>query len=326
MANATLSANFQMNNDASLDVKDPLTRSSQSSTGFTISDSSGLSATLAGSNFGYAASGDWIGGTATGAVWKAAGQTRFSISDASVPAGETAYDTGYGGESKGMQSELAFWLRGNDTITGSTGNEYLKGYGGNDTLVGGAGNDTLDGGAGTDTASFNGPSSNFTITKAFSGYTVTDKTGALGTDTLLNVERVQFTDKTVALDTGSGQIGGAAYRVYQAAFNRTPDNAGLKYWINAMDNGATLQQVASGFLGSAEFQAQYGSNPTNADFVSKLYQNVLHRAGEQSGVTYWNNELNTGHQSMAQVLAGFSESPENQAAVIGVIQNGIDLT
>ena len=66
MANATLSANFQMNNDASLDVKDPLTRSSQSSTGFTISDSSGLSATLTGSNFGYAASGDWIGGNRHG--------------------------------------------------------------------------------------------------------------------------------------------------------------------------------------------------------------------------------------------------------------------
>lgn len=324
MANATLSANFQMNNDASLDVKDPVTRSNQSGTGFTISDSSGLSATLTGSNFGYAASGDWISGTATGAVWKASGQVRFTITDASVPASENSYDSGYGGETKGMQSELAYWLRGNDTITGSTGNEYLKGYAGNDTLIGGAGNDTLDGGAGTDTASFSGASSNFTVTKTGNGYTVTDKTGALGTDTLVNVERLQFTDKTVALDVSGN--GGQAYRVYQAAFNRTPDNDGLKYWINAMDNGATLQQVASGFLKSAEFQSQYGANPTNSDFVSKLYQNVLHRAGEQSGVTYWTNELNTGHQSMAQVLAGFSESTENQAAVIGVIQNGIDLT
>lgn len=135
-----------MNNDASLDVKDPVTRSNQSGTGFTISDSSGLSATLTGSNFGYAASCDWISGTATGAVWKASGQVRFTITDASVPASENSYDSGYGGETKGMQSELAYWLRGNDTITGSTGNEYLKGYAGNDTLIGGAGNDTLDGG------------------------------------------------------------------------------------------------------------------------------------------------------------------------------------
>ena len=219
------------------------------------------------------------------------------------------------------------WLSGCAATTRSpvlTGNEYLKGYGGNDTLVGGAGNDTLDGGAGTDTASFNGPSSNFTITKAFSGYTVTDKTGALGTDTLLNVERVQFTDKTVALDI-SGNAG-QAYRVYQAAFNRTPDNAGLKYWINAMDNGATLQQVATAFLSSQEFQSLYGANSTAEQYVSKLYSNALHRSLDTDGYNYWVGNMNKGTVSKADALVYFSESGENQAQVIGVIQNGIDLT
>lgn len=193
---------------------------------------------------------------------------------------------------------------------------------GNNLITASAQGGAVDGGGGVDTVSFSLASSTCKLGQSGAGYTVTSSSGV--TTTLVNIERIQFSDKTVALDINGNA--GQAYRVYQAAFNRTPDNAGLKYWINSMDQGTTLQQVASGFLGSAEFKTQYGANPSVADFVNKLYQNVLHRAGEQSGVTYWNNELNTGHQSMAQVLAGFSESPENQAAVIGFIQNGISLT
>ena len=32
----------------------------------------------------------------------------------------------------------------------------------------------------------------------------------------------------------------------QAAFNRTPDKAGLSDWIRGMDSGLTLRQVATG--------------------------------------------------------------------------------
>ena len=50
---------------------------------------------------------------------------------------------------------------------------------------------------------------------------------------LFRVEELQlrFSNGVNALDIGSGQIGGMAYRIYKAAFNRTPDNGGLKYWM-----------------------------------------------------------------------------------------------
>lgn len=41
---------------------------------------------------------------------------------------------------------------------------------------------------------------------------------------------------------------------------------------------------------------------------------------------YWMNQIETGLQTRTQVLTGFSESPENQAQVIGVIQHGIEYT
>jgi hypothetical protein len=101
-----------------------------------------------------------------------------------------------------------------------------------------------------------------------------------GFDKLSNVQRLQFADMTLALDI-SGNAG-QAYRVYQAAFNRTPDSGGLKYWIEQMDKGMGLLEVAARFVDSDEFRSLYGTNPANASFLTKLYNNVLHRQPEQS--------------------------------------------
>lgn len=191
----------------------------------------------------------------------------------------------------------------------------------NDTITSGPGNDSIDGGAGTDTAVFTGTRASHTVTQTSSGWTVSS-TGD-GSDTLTGIERLQFSDETLALDING--IAGQAYRVYQAAFNRTPDNPGLKYWIGVMDTGASLHDVAAGFINSDEFRTLYGSNPSNEQFVTKLYENVLHRAPEQAGYDYWVNVLNNQSISNIDTLVQFSESAENQTGVIGVIQNGIDL-
>lgn len=325
MATVNLSTNFQMNNNASLDVVDPTTFSNQSSTGFVMSDFSGLSVSIGGSGFTFkGVGGDVISGTMTSFELKKSGQTTLTLTGASVDARLSNYETGYGGEAPGMQGELAYWLRGNDTVNGATGNEMLKGYGGNDTLIGGAGNDVIDGGSGSDTASYTSVRSNFTITKTASGYTVTDKTGGLGVDTLTNVERLQFSDKVVALDI-SGNAG-QAYRLYQAAFARTPDNDGLKYWISQVDAGVDLKTVAAAFQVSAEFQGKYGASPTSDQLITAMYQNVLKRTPDQAGNDYWKAKLSSGAVTKDSLLVNFSESNENQINVIGVIENGIELT
>ena len=93
-----------------------------------------------------------------------------------------------------------------------------------------------------------------------------------------------------------------------------------------MDGGLSLNTVAQGFVNSAEFKTVYGSSPTNAQIVTRFYDNVLGRAAESGGYNYWLDVLNSGNANVAQVLASFSESPENQAAVIGVIGNCIMYT
>ena len=206
-------------------------------------------------------------------------------------------------------------MAGSDTLTGGAGN---------DKLDGGAGNDKLDGGAGINTAVYHGAVANYTVTKTAGGFSIADKTGVDGTDQVTNVQRLQFADTGVAFDV-SGH-GGQAYRIFQAAFNRAPDKGGLGYWMSALDHGVALLDVADGFIQSKEFKDLYGDNPTNADIVNKFYANVLHRAPDQAGADYWTKLLDQHVLTKADVLMSFSESPENQAALVGVTQNGIDYT
>ena len=145
---------------------------------------------------------------------------------------------------------------------------------------------------------------------------------ALSADVLSSVERLQFADLTYALDTSATGIAGQAYRIYQAAFDRTPDPQGLGFWIHAMDTGQSLESVAAGFVASTEFAALYGSAPSNADIVARLYTNVLDRPGEAAGIAFWTSVLDQQQASLAQVLAAFSESPENIAALVGVLEHG----
>ncbi|MFN6255316.1 beta strand repeat-containing protein, partial [Microcystis sp.] len=97
---------------------------------------------------------------------------------------------------------------GNDTLSGGDGNDQISGNGGNDTigggagddnLEGGAGDDNLEGGAGTDTAIYTGNFADYTITGLANNFTIVNNLDDLpdGTDTVQNVEFLQFADVTV---------------------------------------------------------------------------------------------------------------------------------
>lgn len=208
-------------------------------------------------------------------------------------------------------------------LFGTAGADAMTGGSANDRFTGAAGNDAFDGMNGIDTAVFSGARANYTITRTATGYTVKDNVGTDGTDTLTHVERLQFSDAKVAIDVDGN--GGQAYRLYQAAFNRTPDVGGLGFQMNALDSGWAISAIAQNFMDSPEFLSTYG-NLNTQQFVTQLYQNVLHRAPDASGLAFHANNLDSGAIARRDVLVQFSESPENQAAVIGVIQGGMVYT
>ncbi len=91
---------------------------------------------------------------------------------------------------------------GSDHLVGGSGNDRLSGGAGNDRLSGGSGNDVLNGGSGVDTAKFSGSIDDYELTRNDDGsWTVTDSTGRDGSDILQNVERLEFSDGVVDLES-----------------------------------------------------------------------------------------------------------------------------
>lgn len=196
-------------------------------------------------------------------------------------------------------------------------------------LMGTAGADTfvlppnqttyVEGFGNTDSATYAASAQGFSYAVDANGVFISDGTEV---DYLQNVERINFSDGTLHLDTGAGETAGYAYRIYQAAFDRTPDTAGLAFWIDELDEGKSMIDVAADFLFSAEFQQTYGQLSTT-DFVEELYENILQRAGEDAGVDFWTQQLDSGARGRAEVLAGFSDSAENVALVGATIDAGL---
>ncbi len=219
-----------------------------------------------------------------------------------------------------------------DDIVISSRNEstLMRTWAGNDKVYDVGANSlrgaSIDGGAGLDFSHYTGKRSDYVIQLLSSNEATVKSSSTLSqnilADTLKNFERLVFSDLSVALDI-SGDAG-QAYRIYKAAFNRTPDAGGLGYWIEQMDKGMDLIEVSARFIDSREFRDLYGAEPSNADFLAKVYTNVLGRTPDQGGFDWWLNEMNTNpSKTKAKVLADFSESAENLAGTAPLVATGI---
>jgi hypothetical protein len=322
MAVVTLSKKFDFNNNQDWDWIATQTLSNA----ITIQNAA-YKQTFAGA-FNYSATGI-ISGTATDTSFFLNNELVYAVSGMSADATRLQEFVENEGDT---QQTYAFVFAGADTFNGSAdadglngyeGNDTLNGNGGDDIIWGGSGNDSIDGGGGFDIVRFSGARADYTVAKAGTGFTVSATKGTDGVDSIVNAERYVFSDKAVGFD-GAG-VGGQAYRVYQAAFNRAPDSGGLGFWISQMDKGTSLKAVASGFAASDEFKTVYGAAPTNAELVGKFYENVLHRPAEKAGFDFWVGALNAG-VPVAEVLAAISESQENVDGTAAVIAAGFEYT
>ena len=133
-------------------------------------------------------------------------------------------------------------------------------------------------------------------------------TGTLGRDGVLKGFADSFENIQKSISFTGDREYGSAYRLYEAALNRTPETVGLKFWYDRLEGGESLSSVAQGFVDSNEFNTNYGAL-NNASFVDQLYLNLLNRTADQVGQEYWNSVLQGGG-SRADVLVGFSDSLE----------------
>ncbi len=144
-----------------------------------------------------------------------------------------------------------------------------------------------------------------------------------GVDDITGMPTLQFTDQTISAIsdikgtfdqvTGTDDVSGKMFRLYNAAFKRFPDSDGLNYWISKNSSGENSERViAESFLLSDEFKSLYGDSVTNQQYIETLYNNILGRLPDQSGLGYWMGQLNNGHETRYELLLGFAESTENK--------------
>lgn len=83
-------------------------------------------------------------------------------------------------------------------------------------------------------------------------------------------------------------------QLYVALFGRAPDSEGLGYWVEQMGTGTSLQTIAVDMYNTEPARDYYPLWMTNEQIVTSMYTNVLGRAPDAEGLSYWTTQLNNG--------------------------------
>jgi len=115
---------------------------------------------------------------------------------------------------------------------------------------------------------------------------------------------------------GGGQLGSITYPgFYEQYLLRAPDPAGLAYWVGVWQHDGGPDNVIAGMIGSPEFFTsaglQHPSLSANAAWVTSLYERLLSREPDSTGLQHWTSNLDNGTMTRQQVVLGFVRSPEN---------------
>jgi methionine-rich copper-binding protein CopC len=274
---------------------------------------------------------------ATVASYDAATSSALSISGSTLtinPSSDLSNSTGYkvefaAGSVKDISgNSYAGTTSYNFTTAGNLNDETLKGGPENNSFTGGPGNDAIDGGGGIDTSIYSGLRSSFTVTKSGTGFTVADTKGNEGTDTLINVERLQFSDKKLALDLGPTEHGGQALQfigLLAPGLVNTPSIVGTILGI--FDGGKSLHDICQFALDIGLVESIAGAK-TNAALAAMAFRNVIGAEADASMINALVGYMDGRFASYTQadfmtVIAGL-ELNNAHIGLVGLQQTGIE--
>ena len=222
------------------------------------------------------------------------------------------------------QAEIETMYAGDDLFIGdrvNAGGDGIYGYGGNDRFVmtySDQYTEKFRGGDGVDTAVFESASEHWTINSTDSawntftqqgdliGYNVTD-TRFLETDTygefghvmqIVEVERLEFTDKKVALDFEQGENSFKAAALITTMFGSDLIPTYFAPAVNLVDQGSTVAQIAQLVIDLGLVDAS-----SNQQFFSNIYENVIGVEADPLTQALYVSQLDSGELSQAGLVA-----------------------
>lgn len=209
-----------------------------------------------------------------------------------------------------------------ENAVGGSANDDLRGNSVNNLLQGGAGDDRIDGRAGVDTAAYSGTRASYELQIRDASHASINhlQPGGDGRDTLLNVERLQFSDTRVALDV-SGNAGFVAKligAVYGAEHVKNPYLVGVGFGY--VDGGTSFDQLTQLAL-SDRLASSYNAKSV----ISLLYQNLVGQAIPNADMQHWQGVINSGQYSPLSLARLVFDMPENALNIdlVGLQHNGL---
>ncbi|MGJ8689255.1 MAG: hypothetical protein ACSHXZ_06985 [Gammaproteobacteria bacterium] len=155
-----------------------------------------------------------------------------------------------------------------DTLLGTDSGDEISGMDGNDVITSLGGDDVINGGSGRDLVKFSGSYSDATVSLKEGKLLVSTVTN--GSNTLSDVERVQFDDQGIAfdLDGNAGDVAKILSVVLGAEAVHNKEYAGVG--LSLIDTGTSFEDLAL-----AAIHEVLGSNATNESVVNLIYSNVV---------------------------------------------------
>lgn len=97
--------------------------------------------------------------------------------------------------------------------------------------------------------------------------------------------------------------------LYQRVLGRDADDDGKAYWLGVLAAGTRIEEVGALFYGSEEYVEAAGSLEA---YVDLLYENLLDRDPDQSGLDHWVGLLRAGSATPPEVAGSFYASLESR--------------
>lgn len=245
---------------------------------------------------------------------------------------DNALLTGAGGVAA-LTQQATLRIEGNTTagaVGGSALPESVVLSSGNDVYQGLGGDDSLTGGVGLDLAIYRGSRKDYQLRKlsaqgdwqiapsASAGSLAKDD----GTDTLVQFERLKFSDGCIALDV-NGNAGSVA-KIFGAVLGQESlqNKSLVGYGLAVLDQGDGGYQT----LTMQALHYKLGASFSDESEVQLLYKNLLNSMPTEAELAYWKGELQAGtlNQYTLAMLAANSAANTAQINLVGLSWTGLE--
>jgi hypothetical protein len=195
------------------------------------------------------------------------------------------------------------------SVASGIGNE------GPNIFVGNAANNTFDGKGGIDTVVFSGPRAAYTSSGTLASRVISG--GNDGSDTLLSIERLQFSDFVLANDTAPGENTYLAYAMFNAGFDRAPNASELAMWTHQLDRLGSTNALAQAMINF------YAPGVSDEVLVAHLWGTIVETPIPLDALAQYVGLVGNGTYTQASLVEFVTTIDLNTVELVGIVNTGL---